>query len=181
MRRGPTNWLSKCGSGFLSCWDRWLGSSLCSPEEGSFSGCAKPTPTLWFRPTPWLLKYWVSFAAVPMGAVKARSALRVPVVNFITDFGFHPFWAHRGIDLNLAVPPSTAEAVGHRTGRLSLTCGPLVSPEFVAAPGRRAIERARLGLQQDDLGVLISSGSWGVGALKETFELVANEPGSCPS
>ncbi len=114
------------------------------------------------------------------GRRKARSALRVPAVNFITDFGFHPFWAHRGIDLNLAVPPSTAEAVGHRTGRLSMTCGPLVSPDFLAAPGRRAIERARLGLRQDDLGVLISSGSWGVGALKETFELVANEPGLVP-
>ena len=114
------------------------------------------------------------------GRRKGRSALRVPVVNLITDFGFHPFWAHRGIDLNLAVPPSTAEAVGRRTGRLSLTCGPLVSPEFEAAPARRATERARLGLHQDDLGVLISSGSWGVGALKETFELVANEAGLVP-
>jgi processive 1,2-diacylglycerol beta-glucosyltransferase len=111
---------------------------------------------------------------------RARSALRVPAVNFITDFGFHPFWAHRGIDLNLAVPPGTAEAVGRRTGRLSLACGPLVSPDFVAAPARRGLERARLGLRRDELGVLISSGSWGVGALKEAFELVANQPGLVP-
>ena len=57
-----------------------------------------------------------------------RNGLRVPVVNFITDFGFHPFWAHRGIDVNLAVPPSTVEAVGRRTGRPSVACGPLVAP-----------------------------------------------------
>ena len=111
---------------------------------------------------------------------RSRWALRVPVVNFITDFGFHPFWAHRGIDLNLAVPAGTAEAVGHRTGRLSLACGPLVSPEFLAAPARRPFERAHLGLRPDDIAVLVSSGSWGVGALKEAVELVANQPGFVP-
>jgi processive 1,2-diacylglycerol beta-glucosyltransferase len=109
-----------------------------------------------------------------------HAALRVPVVNFITDFGYHPFWAHRGIDLNLAVPPGTVEAVARRTGRASHACGPLVSPEFLAAPARRDFARARLGLRPEDLGVLISSGSWGVGALKEAFELVANRPGLVP-
>jgi processive 1,2-diacylglycerol beta-glucosyltransferase len=109
-----------------------------------------------------------------------HSGLRVPVVNFITDFGYHPFWAHRGIDLNLAVPPSTAAAVGRKTGRLSLACGPLVGPQFCAAPARRPFERARLGLHRDELAILISSGSWGVGALKEAFELVANQPGLIP-
>jgi processive 1,2-diacylglycerol beta-glucosyltransferase len=111
---------------------------------------------------------------------RSRWALRVPVVNFITDFGFHPFWAHRWIDLNLAVPTGTAEAVGHRTGRLSLACGPLVSPEFLAAPARRPFARARFGLRPDDVAVLVSSGSWGVGALKETVELVATQPGFVP-
>ena len=106
--------------------------------------------------------------------------LRVPAVNFITDFGFHPFWAHRGIDLNLAVSPATVEAVGRRTGRLSMACGPLVSPRFSRAQNRRSFERARLGLQRDELAILISSGSWGVGALKEAFELVANQPGLVP-
>ena len=109
-----------------------------------------------------------------------HAALRVPVVNFITDFGFHPFWAHRGIDLNLAVPPGTVEAVGRRTGRASHACGPLVGPEFLAAPARRDFARARLGLRPEELAVLISSGSWGVGALKEAFELVANQPGLVP-
>jgi UDP-N-acetylglucosamine:LPS N-acetylglucosamine transferase len=111
---------------------------------------------------------------------RSRWAVRVPAVNFITDFGFHPFWAHRGIDLNLAVATGTAEAVAHRTARLSLACGPLVGPEFLSAPVRRTFERARLGLRQDDLGVLISSGSWGVGDLKEAFELVAKQPGFVP-
>jgi UDP-N-acetylglucosamine:LPS N-acetylglucosamine transferase len=109
-----------------------------------------------------------------------RAALRVPAVNVITDFGFHPFWAHRGIDLNLAVHPTTVKEVARRTGQPSVRCSPLVGPEFAAACGRRATQRARLGLHKSELAILISSGSWGVGAVRETFELVATRPGLVP-
>jgi hypothetical protein len=109
-----------------------------------------------------------------------RAALRVPAVNVITDFGYHPFWAHRGIDLNLAVHPSTVQAVARRTGQPSVTCSPLVGPEFAAAQARRARQRASIGLHKSELAILISSGSWGVGAVRETFELVATRPGLVP-
>ena len=112
--------------------------------------------------------------------LRKRAALRVPAVNVITDFGYHPFWAHRGIDLNLAVHPSTVQAVGRRTGQPSATCSPLVGPEFAAARARRAAQRAKLGLRKGELAILISSGSWGVGAVRETFELVATRPGLVP-
>jgi processive 1,2-diacylglycerol beta-glucosyltransferase len=111
---------------------------------------------------------------------RRHSWLRVPAVSFITDFAYHPFWAHRGVDLNLAVHPGTVEAVKRKTGRPSMARGPLVDPNFSLAPGRKTVERARLGLRPDDLAVLISSGSWGVGAVKETFELIANQPGLVP-
>ena len=112
--------------------------------------------------------------------MRKRAALRVPAVNVITDFGFHPFWAHRGIDLNLAVHPRTVQEVGRRTGQPSATCSPLVGPEFAAARARRARQRARLGLHKSELAILISSGSWGVGAVREAFELVATRPGLVP-
>jgi processive 1,2-diacylglycerol beta-glucosyltransferase len=112
--------------------------------------------------------------------MRKRGALRVPAVNVITDFGFHPFWAHRGIDLNMAVHPSTVKAVARRTGQPSVTCSPLVGPEFAAAQARRARQRADLGLHKSELAILISSGSWGVGAVRETFELVATRPGLVP-
>ncbi len=112
--------------------------------------------------------------------LRKRAALRVPAVNVITDFGFHPFWAHRGIDLNVAVHPSTVQAVARRTGQPSVACSPLVGPEFAAAQARRARQRAALGLQKSELAILISSGSWGVGAVRETFELVATRPGLVP-
>ncbi|MGH9104996.1 MAG: MGDG synthase family glycosyltransferase, partial [Acidimicrobiales bacterium] len=111
---------------------------------------------------------------------RRRSGLAVPAVNFVTDFGYHPFWAHRRVDLNLAVHPGTAAALSRRTGRPSLPCAPLVGPSFATAPGRRAAQRDRLGLAGDEVAVLISSGSWGVGAVREALELVAGAPGLVP-
>jgi processive 1,2-diacylglycerol beta-glucosyltransferase len=111
---------------------------------------------------------------------RGHSGLRVPAVSFITDFAYHPFWAHPGVDLNLAVHQGTVEAVMRKTGRPGLACAPLVSPSFAAAPARRAAERTKLGLHPDELSILISSGSWGVGAIDEAFELVANQPGLVP-
>jgi UDP-N-acetylglucosamine:LPS N-acetylglucosamine transferase len=109
-----------------------------------------------------------------------RSGLAVPVANLVTDFGYHPFWAHPGVDLNLAVHPRTVAAVAQHTGRASAACAPLVGPEFASARPRRGPKRAQLGLRQRELAVLISSGSWGVGAVQETFELVATRPGLVP-
>ena len=102
----------------------------------------------------------------------------MPAVSFITDFAYHPFWAHRGVDLNLAVHPATVEAVKRKTGRPSMARGPLVDPTFSLAPGRKTVERARLGLRPDDLAILISSGSWGVGAVKRRSSSLRTSPGS---
>lgn len=109
-----------------------------------------------------------------------RSGLAIPVVNFITDFGYHPFWAHAGIDLNLAVHSSTTTAVARRTGKPGMSCAPLVGPQFAAAHSRRVAQRRRLGLQDNEVAVLITSGSWGIGTVRDTLELVANQPGLVP-
>lgn len=111
---------------------------------------------------------------------RKRSALRVPVVNVVTDFGYHPFWAHKSVDLNLAVHASTVNSLARHTGRPSVVCAPLVGPDFSAARQRRPFQRARLGLKPGDGAVLVSSGSWGVGAVREALRLVAGRPGLVP-
>jgi UDP-N-acetylglucosamine:LPS N-acetylglucosamine transferase len=108
------------------------------------------------------------------------NGLTMPVVNCVTDFGYHPFWAHRSVDLNVAANPRAAARIAERTGRGAVACGPLVGPEFAGAAGRRPVERERLGLQGDEVAVLVSSGSWGVGEVKETVESVAKAPGLVP-
>lgn len=109
-----------------------------------------------------------------------RNGLTMPVVSCVTDFGYHPFWAHRSIDLNLAANPRAAARLAQRTGRGAIACAPLVGPEFAGAAERRPVERERLGLQPNEVAVLVSSGSWGVGDVKETVESVAETPGLVP-
>jgi processive 1,2-diacylglycerol beta-glucosyltransferase len=111
---------------------------------------------------------------------RRRGALAVPVVNVVTDFGYHPFWAHPGIDLNLAVNPATAASIARRTGRPSLVCAPLVGPQFAAARPRRRAVRAALGLPAGVTVPLISSGSLGIGAVREALELLGHEEGVLP-
>ena len=115
-------------------------------------------------------------ATLCLGRLRATGRLRIPAVNFITDFGVHPLWVHKGMDLNLAVHRDPADAARRHTGRRSIACGPLVAatydPRLAATAEARAAGRAALGLGPDDRAVLIVAGSWGIGSVAETFRLV---------
>ena len=115
-------------------------------------------------------------ATLSLGRLRRIGRLVVPTVNFITDFGVHPLWVHRGIDLNLAVHPSAAEIAHRRSQRPSVACGPLVADAFSAWMAAEARDRVRaeLGLRPDDRAVLVVAGSWGVGDIEETFDAVAS-------
>ncbi len=117
-------------------------------------------------------------ATLCLGRLRRLGKLRIPAVNFITDFGVHPLWVHRGMDLNLAVHPGPADDARRHTGRTSIACGPMVGdaydPRRAATPAARNAARAELGLGPDDRAVLIVAGSWGVGSVADTFRLVAD-------
>jgi len=115
-------------------------------------------------------------ATLCLGRLRALGRLQIPAVNFITDFGVHPLWVHRGMDLNLAVHERCAEVAARRTGRPALTCGPLVADHFAPTPdtaARRAAVRKELDLGALDRAVLVVAGSWGVGDVIATFRAVA--------
>jgi processive 1,2-diacylglycerol beta-glucosyltransferase len=115
-------------------------------------------------------------ATLCLGRLRSKGKLRVPAINFITDFGVHPLWVHRGMDLNLAVHEGAARMAAERTGRPAVACGPVVSPSF--DPGRlpgRAEARQQTGLAADDRAVLVVAGSWGVGDLEATWEAIAGD------
>jgi processive 1,2-diacylglycerol beta-glucosyltransferase len=118
-------------------------------------------------------------ATLCLGRLRRTGALKVPAVNFITDFGVHPLWVHRGIDLNLAVHEGPARVARERTGRPAVACGPLVSeaygPDGAGAPGARAAARRHWDLAEGERSVLVVAGSWGVGSIRETFEAIAGD------
>ncbi|MCU4184379.1 hypothetical protein K6U06_08400 [Acidiferrimicrobium sp. IK] len=115
-------------------------------------------------------------ATLCLGRLRQLGRLQLPAVNFITDFGVHPLWVHRGIDLNLAVHEGPAMMAHHRTGRPAVACGPAVGDRFdPSRPGRptRAEARSWLGLGDADRAVLVVAGSWGVGDIEDTIRAVA--------
>lgn len=114
-------------------------------------------------------------ATLAIGRLRQTGRLRIPAINFITDFGVHPLWVHRGIDLHLAVHPRAAAEARARTGCRAIACGPQVSDAFAARrDAERFALRAELGLRDDEAAVLVVAGSWGVGDLAETFQAVAD-------
>lgn len=121
-------------------------------------------------------------ATLCLGRLRTTRRLQIPAVNFITDFGVHPLWVHKGMDLNLAVQSGPAELARRRTGKPGLACGPMVADRFDPALAATARSQARenLGLYSDDLAVLIVAGSWGVGGLSDTFDSVTGTPGAVP-
>ncbi|MHB1533620.1 MAG: MGDG synthase family glycosyltransferase [Acidimicrobiales bacterium] len=113
-------------------------------------------------------------STLSLGRLRSQGRVRVPAVNFITDFGVHPLWVHKGMDLNLAVHAGPAEVAKRRTGKPAIASGPVVSPRFgPGTPAERAAAREVIGLRPEDRAVLVVAGSWGVGGLDETFTAVA--------
>ena len=113
-----------------------------------------------------------------LGRLRRTGELRVPSVNFITDFGVHPLWVHPGIDLNLTVHDGPARQARLRTGRPSVACGPMVSRAYEGFEGHgtaRAEARRRWALTEDAKAVLVVAGSWGVGGIRETFDALAGD------
>jgi UDP-N-acetylglucosamine:LPS N-acetylglucosamine transferase len=115
-------------------------------------------------------------ATLCLGRLRTTRRLGIPAVNFITDFGVHPLWVHRGMDLNLAVHEGPAEMAARRTGRPAVACGPVVSEAF--EPGLlpdREQARAALGLGPTERAILVVAGSWGVGGVESTWHALTRD------
>ncbi len=125
---------------------------------------------------PWVVVSTYPLSTLCLGRLRRSGRLLIPAVNFITDFGVHPLWVHRGVDFNLAIHDLPAEVAARRTGRQSIFTGPAVSPRFDPAvlPGREEA-RLRFGIGPGQRAVLVVAGSWGVGNVAETYSAIARD------
>ena len=119
-------------------------------------------------------------ASLTVGRARRRGRLAIPASTFITDFAVHPLWAAPGVDLNLAVHPQAAGSARRQTGAPAAAPGPMVDDRFLARLPTRAEARARLGIAADAKVALIVAGSWGVGAVRRTFDDIVASPGWQP-
>ncbi|MGH3549741.1 MAG: MGDG synthase family glycosyltransferase [Pseudonocardiaceae bacterium] len=110
-------------------------------------------------------------AAQVVGWMRQRGQLAAPSVVVITEPAVHRQWLHPATDLFLCPYPWVAEAARERTGRPGWTTGPVVDDRF-RRPAEGTIGRRSMQLRAGEDAVLISAGSWGVGAATITASLL---------
>ncbi|GGL12904.1 hypothetical protein Sme01_20460 [Sphaerisporangium melleum] len=112
-------------------------------------------------------------AAQATGQLRRRGLLRAPATVLVTDFAVHRLWLHPGNDRYLCPNPAMIPRIAAATGRPAVAHAPVVGPAFfrpAAAPERT---RLRIGGEPDDRLVLVAAGSWGIGRLAETADILA--------
>lgn len=106
----------------------------------------------------------------PLGRMRQRGELQVPVCALITDLASLHFWAHSGVDLHLASYPESLAEIAR------LTRG---APAIAVKPPLRATHRhtrcslharRRLGMDSHAPIVLVTGGGWGLGDLRGAID-----------
>ncbi len=96
----------------------------------------------------------------PLGRLRARGRLGVPVVSAITDLAALRFWAQPGVDLHLVTHPEAIEEVRAIAPRSRIVCtSGLTSPDFLV-PRDGTEARRDLGLPSEGPVVVISGGGY---------------------
>ena len=113
-----------------------------------------------------------------IGHYRRAGKLRIPALATVSDFGVHPLWAHRGIDLHLVMHESCVRPIEKVAGKESArVVRPLVQPNFFQ-PADQAAARRTLGLPEERPVVLVSGGGWGVGKLERAVRAALDVPGA---
>lgn len=107
------------------------------------------------------------------GDMRMRHLLPTPVVSLVLDFYVHGMWAHPGVDAHMLLHDVQVPQVLRRGGRSPVVCGPVVRPAFAGAgTWSRAAARESLGLPPGARAALVVAGSWGVGQVSGTVDVL---------
>jgi len=106
----------------------------------------------------------------PLGVMRQRGQLQIPVCALVTDLASLHFWAHPGADLHLVSYPESLREIAEITnGAPARAARPPLGLTHWAKRERCAARRA-LGLDPELPLVLVSGGGWGVGDLRGAIE-----------
>ncbi|MCW2599755.1 MAG: hypothetical protein JWM02_1584 [Frankiales bacterium] len=108
------------------------------------------------------------------GALRKKGKLPIPAVGFLTDVDVHGLWLHKGIDRNFTVWHGSAVEAINRVGVPSHAVGPVLPETFLepASDVERKEGRELLGVDEDQVVVLVVAGSWGVGNIAGTARAI---------
>jgi UDP-N-acetylglucosamine:LPS N-acetylglucosamine transferase len=150
----------------------WLTAANAGPFERAIEDAAAR-----FRPD--LIVSTYNLAGQCLGRLLERGRVDVPVVTLVVDPGAHPYWVSRRVDLHLAVTASAAAQLERYGARRVATVAPVLRPEF-ADPSPRADARRRLALPEQALVAVLTSGSWAVGGIEATLDVIRHAADVCP-
>ncbi len=106
----------------------------------------------------------------PLGVMRQRGQLHVPVCALVTDLASLHFWVHPGADLHLASYPESLREIAAITGGAPARAArPPLGLAHWTGRGRCAARR-ELGLDPESPLVVVSGGGWGVGDLRGAIE-----------
>jgi UDP-N-acetylglucosamine:LPS N-acetylglucosamine transferase len=118
-------------------------------------------------------------AAQVAGRMRQRGQLPACSVVVITEPAAHRLWLHPGTDMFLCPYPWVAAATRARTGRPAWAPGPVIAEGF-RRPADPARGRRAMAMRAGQDAVLVSAGSWGVGAAAVTAGWLARLDGVRP-
>lgn len=102
-------------------------------------------------------------ATEPLGRLRRRGRIGVPVVAAVTDLASLPMWAHPGVDLHLVTHPESFAEVQALAPGTDVVAVRGFNPAGFESPPTRARARAALELPAEGGVVLVSGGGWGIG------------------
>jgi UDP-N-acetylglucosamine:LPS N-acetylglucosamine transferase len=156
--------------------DHWLGEPGVYPLDALAARWLRP---LIERYQPGVVVSTFHLAAQVVGRMRQRGQLGAPSVVVITEPVAHRLWLHPGTDMFLCPYPWVAEAARDRTGRPAWAPGPVVA-ECFHRRGDQARGRWSMQLRAGEDAVLVSAGSWGVGAAVTTASRLTKLEGVRP-
>lgn len=108
--------------------------------------------------------------------LKRASKINPKIVTVITDFGIHPFWISAGTDIYIVASSfSKAQLLAQGVKASSIhELGIPVNTEFTKQYDKNAIYK-KLGLAQNKLTVMVTTGSFGIGPVEEIVRLINND------
>lgn len=109
-------------------------------------------------------------------ALKKNSRIQSRIYSVITDYGVHPFWVSDGIDEYIVATERTKEilsGMGVDAQRISVLGIPVDAPYALDRSRAQACEE--LGLKSDMFTVLVVTGSFGIGPLREIARELSSE------